>query len=459
MKGNSDERTTFYGNGIVLSYMSSQPNILIILTDQQSSKMMSCAGNRYVNTPSLDALANQGVRFTRCVCTNPVCVPSRFSLFTGLLPSAISIRCNEDARDIPKVSKDILHKSMGHLFKKAGYGTYYGGKEHLPTFNAKEMGFTYYCKDERDDLARESAEFLKRKHDTPFLLVVSFINPHDICYMAINDYKQAQKSNRNLLQKIFGKYDPWFKKIELQNMIRFMSEGRKDAKRDEIPPLPDNHEPQEEEPEAVRSLFKRKFRQHIREKWDSRMWQLHRYVYAKLTEKVDGQIGEVLQALKEGPNSENTAVIFTSDHGDHDASHKLEHKTALYTEAVEVPFIISWKGTIPEGKTVSKVISNGLDLLPTVCSMANIECPQNLEGKSVLNLITGELKELRKWAPIESEVGGALWNDKWAYCLYNEGLHREQLYNFERDSGQTKNHIREHPEILKECREEWSKRC
>ncbi len=68
--------------------MPDRPNILFILTDQQSATMMSCAGNEYVRTPAMDRLATEGVRFERAYCSNPVCVASRFSLMTGLMPSA-----------------------------------------------------------------------------------------------------------------------------------------------------------------------------------------------------------------------------------------------------------------------------------------------------------------------------------------------------------------------------------
>jgi len=67
----------------------------IVFTDQQSASMMSCAGNSYVNTPAMDGLAASGMRFERAYCTNPVCVPSRFSLMTGRMPSAIGVRCND----------------------------------------------------------------------------------------------------------------------------------------------------------------------------------------------------------------------------------------------------------------------------------------------------------------------------------------------------------------------------
>jgi arylsulfatase A-like enzyme len=424
-----------------------KPNIVIFLTDQQGSKMMSCTGNPNIYTPSMDKIAQEGVRFTQAVCSNPVCVPSRFSLFTGQMPSSIGIRCNEDVRTMPRIPTTILENGMGFLLQKAGYKTYYAGKEHLPGFISKNIGFTYICRNEREILAQDSATFLKKDHNDPFLFVVSLINPHDICYMAIDDFTSFSK----FVDKLNGKKKRWNNKIEIQNIRSILKDPITN-----LPPLPDNHQPQENEPEAVRSLFKRQFRQNARENWDATTWRKHRYLYAKLTEKVDAQIGTILNALEEGPHSDDTVVIFTSDHGDHDSSHKLEHKTALYSEAVEVPFIIKWEKILPAGETVPHIINNGLDLLPTVCDIAGITIPSTCSGRSVLPLARGDSVKTNKWMPVESEVGRALWSNEWVYVYYDEGINNEQLYNLKIDPGQTRNFIEEYPEILIECRTKFN---
>ena len=105
-----------------------RPNILFIMTDQQSAHMLSCAGNEWLKTPSLDRLATSGIRFERAYASNPVCVPSRFSLQTGRMPSTIGLNWNHPAN----VPQSIVEQSLGNLFSNAGYETVYGGKVHLP---------------------------------------------------------------------------------------------------------------------------------------------------------------------------------------------------------------------------------------------------------------------------------------------------------------------------------------
>src|SRR5687768_5881061 len=161
---------------------SPKQNVLFILTDQQHASMMSCAGNRWLKTPHLDKLAEKSVRFTKAYVTNPVCSPSRFSMLTGLYPSAINMRFNGTAIDHEKL-RDILPRSVAFPFKYSGYETYYGGKVHLPGGDAAAYGFDNMVSvDERDELAESSARFLlERRTDKPFFYVASFINPHDIC--------------------------------------------------------------------------------------------------------------------------------------------------------------------------------------------------------------------------------------------------------------------------------------
>ncbi|MFW6308805.1 MAG: sulfatase-like hydrolase/transferase, partial [bacterium] len=127
--------------------MTDKPNIILIITDQQQADMMSCAGNDYVHTPAMDRLAASGVRFTRSYCTDPVCVPSRFSLMTGRMPLDIGLRGNYADR-IDPVPEDIKKQGLGWQLQEAGYETVYGGKVHLPKMSIEEAGFNYITSDE-----------------------------------------------------------------------------------------------------------------------------------------------------------------------------------------------------------------------------------------------------------------------------------------------------------------------
>ncbi|KKL92821.1 hypothetical protein LCGC14_1880880, partial [marine sediment metagenome] len=141
---------------------SSRPNIVFILTDQQSASMMGCAGNGYLSTPAMDRLAAEGVRFDRAYCTNPVCMPSRFSLMTGRMSSEIDLRGNS-ASHIPAIPERIKRTALGWLLRDAGYDVAYGGKVHLPHLSPEDLGFEFITPDQRDGLAKTSADYIRRQ--------------------------------------------------------------------------------------------------------------------------------------------------------------------------------------------------------------------------------------------------------------------------------------------------------
>jgi hypothetical protein len=98
-----------------------RPNILFIMTDQQHAGMMSCTSNKWLKTPAMDRLAASGIRFERAYACNPVCIPNRFSLQTGLMPSAIGMSHNGDSARAA-VTDVMMQQSLGSLFSKAGRG-------------------------------------------------------------------------------------------------------------------------------------------------------------------------------------------------------------------------------------------------------------------------------------------------------------------------------------------------
>jgi len=154
---------------------------------------------------------------------------------------------------------------------------------------------------------------------------------------------------------------------------------------------------------------------------------------------VDSQIARVLEALRASRQKHNTLVIFSSDHGDLDSAHKMEHKTAFYEEACRVPLIISQPGVTSNG-VCSNLVSNGLDLFPTLCDYAGVEPPAHLTGTSLRPLAEGaQSGTSREFIPVESEIGRMIVTDDYKYMLYDDGENREQLIDLKSDPGETKN--------------------
>ena len=135
----------FFGPGMPLPAQASdqvvpthRPNILLVITDQQSADALSCRqGDRWLKTPNMDSLAARGTFFTRAYAANPICIPSRTAMFTGRYPHETGIQNNE------RVAFDVgRFPTMGTFFRQAGYDTGYVGKWHLltPIENAATSG-------------------------------------------------------------------------------------------------------------------------------------------------------------------------------------------------------------------------------------------------------------------------------------------------------------------------------
>jgi arylsulfatase A-like enzyme len=432
-----------------------RPNILIIITDQQRASMLSCAGSPYVRTPNLDSIAANGARFERCYAPNPVCSPSRFSLMTGRMPSAIGMECNEDLKRPVRATAEMIDSSLGMTFRKAGYRTVYGGKTHLPTAQRRsgeldEYGFDLLTRDERGELASACAGFLRASHEGPFLMVASFINPHDICFMAISAYARAQGQNSGRKNEA--------EEYLARAMARPEGISEEEFFRRYCPPLPANHEPAKDELSAI-MLDKRDFQKYVHDHWTDHDWRMHRWAYARLTEQVDGEIGTVLRALRESGREKDTLVVMTADHGDQDSSHRLEHKEVLYEEATNIPFLVSWKGVTKPGVVDREhLVSSGLDLLPTLCDFAGLAKPAGLAGRSVRALAEGKgVNGWRQSLVLESHLSRVVHAHNWKYFVGRDSLHgetcgicpqrikhydgkvREMLIDLEKDPGEMVN--------------------
>jgi arylsulfatase A-like enzyme len=422
-----------------------KPNILFIMTDQQHARMMSCTGNKWLSTPAMDALAEDGIRFEKGYCTNPVCVPSRTSMATGVMSCRLGADNNGSGMSVKALPSEVDDNSMGKIMKRAGYDTFYGGKVHMckSLDPQKNAGYDSYFKDERGKLPAACINFMKQKRDKPFFAVASFINPHDICF--------AHNATK-------GK--------NYQNVLA-LHQKASSLPLKELPPLPDNYAIQQNEPAAIEAHLSSKAITPaitMRKQYDEKAWRINRWIYHRLTEQVDGRIGTILDGLKEAGLEDNTLIIFASDHGNMDASHRLASKGLFYEESVGVPLILKYKGCIPAGRSdQNHLISTGLDILPTLCDYAGVDKPAHLLGESLRPLAEGKrVENWRSYVASENHYTRIIRSDRYKYCAYDSSDSKESLVDMENDPGEMRNLVDdpEHQDILVEHRRllaDWSK--
>jgi arylsulfatase A-like enzyme len=389
----------------IISWMPDRPNVLFVCTDQQFAGAMSCAGNKSVSTPSMDRLADNGVLFEEAYCPSPLCTPSRASMVTGRMPHETGV--TDNGVELPE---SYHEKTLGRLFDEAGYECAYAGKWHVPGLEMESSGFERICGQNDLEVADECIEFLQRDNEDPFCLVASFDNPHNICEWA---------RDQNL---------PWGNIPQVPT--------------DECPSLPANYHPPPFEPEEIRGVIQQNRRTYgAMADVTPEEWRQYRHAYYRLVERVDDEIGRILDSLDTQGLSEETVIVFLSDHGDGHGAHRINQKYFLYEEETRVPFIVD-----PPGETDSQqvnddhLVSTGLDLLPTLCDYAGIEPPADLRGRSVRPIVSGQAPDdWRDYVITQTYVplkGRMVRTDQYKYIVYHRGRNREQLFDMECDRGE-----------------------
>ncbi len=393
----------------------SRPNILVIMTDQQTAGAMSCTGNPYVKTPAMDSIAANGVRFERAYGTQPLCLPCRSSMITGRYPHEIGTVTNATHfnRDWPM---------LGQYMRDGGYECAYVGKWHGGAPMGRLSGYSFFKGDGKDDKKTEEAvRYLSRDHDKPFFLTVSYVNPHNVCQLARHQELPD------------GPIPPLPERM------------------DELPPLPDNFAIPENEPTAVREAQEMSRGKHYPTKdWDERLWREYLWGYYRICERVDAEIAKVLEAVQENDLAGNTVIVFVADHGEGVAAHHWNQKQVLYDEAVRVPCIIAAPGTKNAGTVSTRLVSTGIDYLPTILDFAGVPWPDTMPGHSLKPIALGESAGLPReyvvtetvFASGEREFGVSgrmLRTERYKYTVYNKGECREQLFDMEEDPGEMNN--------------------
>jgi len=404
-----------------------RPNILVILTDQQSAEAMSCAGNSFLSTPNLDRLADRGVRFDRNYCSSPVCVPWRSSFIYGRMPHEVLYPGTEEDMSGGKrsgeargVRPEFAGQDLGSLLTSGGYDCAYAGKWHVgkwgPTESlpdgGRECGFRKLCNlnDQRVPIA--CADFLAEPRDRPFFLVASFDNPHNIC--------------------------EWRTEVPLP-----WGNLPAPPAPEELPPLPPNFAESAYEPVVVREE-RRKFAE--RYGYSAEDWRRYRWAYYRLVEKVDAQIGKLLDSLEETGRETDTLVLFTSDHGEMNGAHQLANKHLFYEESVRSPLVLSGPQVAGPGRCDARLVCNALDGYATILDYANVQAPQGIRGSSLRPILENDGHA--KWRDhiisscrfnIMPGQGRMVRSARFKYIVYQRGPRREQLFDLDADPGEMVN--------------------
>ena len=393
---------------------AARPNVVLIMTDQQSNSALTANGNPYLKTPAMDSLVAEGVSFIQSYATYPVCSPARASIMTGRMPHEAGVRQNGEAivAGMP---------TMGEHFRANGYSTHYAGKWHLPQGFGDPQGFEKLIGGDSlganmdEPLASTCVEFLTSEPKEPFLLVASFMNPHDVCHW-VRGHPGSQ---------------------QYESTAGF-------------PPAPGNLWRDPDEPEYMQFHREANYNRmsnslHISGEWKADDFRHYLHDYFRMVEQVDRQIGRVLSALRFRGLAHNTVVGFTSDHGEGQGGHRWTQKAAFWEETARVPLIVSGRGVERRGVVDDRALVSGIDMLPTLCDYAGIPQPVGVRGRSLRDAIAGRdwnrefvVSELSHFGG-ENRQGRMLRTSRYKYVAFNGGARPEQLFDLQLDPGEVSN--------------------
>lgn len=449
--------------------MTTKPNILFILTDDQGAWALHCAGNSEIHTPNLDRLAAQGMRFENFFCASPVCSPARASLLTGTIPSAHGVldwlrggnldrdRIGPELTGDPYGNFSDEHKAIQYLagritytdlLAQNGYTCALSGKWHLGDSLTPQHGFRYWytlgrggCCYYHPDIAEEG-----RLHFEHGRYVTDLITDKALEFLG----KLAEKPEPFYLSVHYtAPHAPWEAEHHPAEFIR-MYEDCPFRSTPDVPDHPDlTCEPVYGTPRRQEKL---------------------RGYYAAIT-AMDRSVGRLLDRLEEQGLAENTLVIFTADNGMNMGHHGIWGKgngtrpMNMYDSSVKVPFLVRWPGRVPAGAVCDRMVS-ACDFFPTLLDLLGLDAQQiqHLPGVSFADALRGAPGDGRKSVVIFDEYGPVrmIRTREYKY-IHRYPYGPDEFYDLKADPGEEHNLIAEEtfaPVILEMRRqmERWFNR-
>jgi len=356
---------------------SDRPNTVCIMSDDHASHAMSCYGSRINKTPNLDRIANEGVRFDNCFCTNSLCAPSRAVILTSKYSHLNGIVDNGKTFDGSQTT-------FPKVLQQAGYQTAMVGKWHL---QSDPTGFDYWCvlpgqgayhdpvmieQGERkqfkgyvsDLITDKCFDWLKqRDRSKPFCLLYWHKAPH-------RNWQPAER------------YKDLYEDVDIPIPEAFDDEyaTRCDAAREQAMTI-ERHltksDVKQDPPAGLEGEALKK-------------WKYERYIkdYLRCVASVDDNVGRMLKYLDDEGLAENTVVMYTSDQGFFLGDHGWFDKRWMYEESLRMPLVMRYPKAVKAG-TVNKDLVLNLDFGPTFLDFAGAAQPAEMQGRSFRLILEG----------------------------------------------------------------------
>ncbi|WP_281614960.1 sulfatase [Flammeovirga sp. SubArs3] len=405
-----------------------RPNILFIMSDDHAYQAISAYDKTLTSTPNIDRIADEGMKFNNACVTNSICSPSRAVILTGK-----HSHINGKTDNHFPFNKDNV--TFPQIFQEAGYQTAMFGKLHFgnnpkgfdqfkiligqghyynPTFITKEEGKKDYKGYVTDIVTDMTLDWLDKERDKekPFMLMYLHKAPHREWLPDEKHYKEFTTKTFKEPETLFDDYAGRATAAHTaeMNILKHMNwagdsklypatmealgikEGSHwdyeafNKERDRM--TNEQREAWDKVYKPVNEDFAKKFAS-MNEK-ELMQWRYQRYMqdYLGTIASVDDNVGRVLDYLDENKLADNTLVVYTSDQGFYLGEHGWFDKRFAYNESFKTPLLIRWPNKIKGGMTNEEMVQN-LDFAQTFLAAAGIEAPSDMQGESLMPLLTG----------------------------------------------------------------------
>ena len=449
-----------------LSVAADRPNIVLIVTDNQSEQLLGAYGNTDVLTPNIDTLARDGMKFDRFYAASGVCSPTRASLMTGLMPSQHGVHNGlPSVFDIPEWAAVAEFRSLPQTLSEAGYATALIGKYHLGAPSNAQMGFQHWVtfptghttsfydveiidNGERYRLAgehltdfwsRQAVEYITRQStEQPFFLYLAYNGPYNLPPLV-----NRAPSNRHAAY--YAENVPRFPQEPVHPFLRnaaIEESSVEDVQREQK----ENREWGVDDAESTGAEGARPELSYGWQTIDALNNKTAMINLASEMTMIDDGVGLVLNALQERGLADNTIVVFTSDQSSAYGQHGLWGNSSwarphpVYREHMQVPLIVRYPGQVAAGSVNERVVSQ-VDIFPTLLSLADLpRTIDNSAGRDFVPLLKQQSAPWQDKAYFEYITARAVVDRDWKYVKRLFGAPSE-LYLLAEDPSETDNLI------------------
>jgi iduronate 2-sulfatase len=454
-----------------------RPNVLLICVDDLKP-LLGCYGNEIVKSPNIDRLAARGLRFDRAYCNQAVCAPSRNALLTGLRPQTLGIydlstnfrRAVPDSITLPQYFKSHGYRTegLGKIFH-VGHGNHEDPDSwSVPHWTAKVIGYALSENRAPRTLTREEALFDNvpgdRARRLPRGAAYESADAPDTAYP---DGKLADEAIRRLDEQAAKTPDtPFFIAVGfVKPHLPFCAPKKYwDLYEPSQFTVPDLQTPPEGAPPFAPTNWG-ELRQYadmpeaggLSEEVQRTL--IHGYHAA--VSYMDAQLGRVIDALAANGLDKNTIIVLWGDHGWHLGDHGMWCKHSNYEQAARIPLIVVAPDVIAGG-SASAALVESVDVYPTLCELAGLPVPKNLDGRSFAAVLKNPSSETKDSIfhvyPRGNRIGRAVRTSRYRLVEWKRpGAPADravlELYDYETDPGEHKNLASELPEVIADLRE------